>query len=142
MAPRFLQEEKGGTLTLTHLSFPRSALTPETTPSKQYLAASKPGSTFSVPLTVSGTGEIRIYYLRAGGGDFALGSVECWVDDDESHKQRFDGWWDDWRPHIGQFGLVKSGVEVGEHVLRCRLMSETKDPGGGTNFRIISAVSL
>lgn len=48
----------------------------------------------------------------------------------------------DWRPHIGQFGIVATHLPSGTHQLSCRVMEETRDPGGGTNFRIISVAGI
>ncbi|KAL7412652.1 hypothetical protein BDY24DRAFT_416030 [Mrakia frigida] len=118
-----------------------SRLTPENTPDKTYLWAENPGSTFTVELEVS-SGKVEIYYLRAGPKEYKLGSVECWIDDDTENKKRFDGWWWDGMPHVGQFGVVGENVSPGKHTLTCELMEETANPNGGTEFRIISVVAL
>ncbi|KAL7417666.1 hypothetical protein BDY24DRAFT_375666 [Mrakia frigida] len=108
---------------------------------KTYLWAETPGSTFEVELDVTG-GKVEIYYLRAGAADYRLGSVECWIDDDVDSKRRFDGWWDDGNPHIGQFGVVAEGLSPGKHTLSCEVMEDSVNPHGGTEFRIISVVAL
>lgn len=35
-----------------------------------------------------------------------------------------------------------SNVVPGNYVLECELLSETKDPGGGTEFRLIAVMSI
>lgn len=34
--------------------------------------------------------------------------------------------------------VVRNDLESGDHRLHCELLRDTKDPGGGTEFRIIS----
>lgn len=40
--------------------------------------------------------------------------------------------------NIGRFATIAEGLPEGKHTVTCELLSETKDPGGGTNFRLIS----
>jgi hypothetical protein len=40
--------------------------------------------------------------------------------------------------NIGRFTTIAHGLDKGKHTIRCELLQETSDPGGGTEFRIIS----
>jgi len=53
-----------------------------------------------------------------------------------------DGWWEVDDMHSPNTRVIGDLVEPGEHILHCELLGETKDPGGGTEFRIISVDAL
>ena len=40
--------------------------------------------------------------------------------------------------NIGRFATIAEGLPAGKHMVTCELLKETKDPAGGTNFRLIS----
>ncbi|KAH8090423.1 hypothetical protein HD553DRAFT_266702 [Filobasidium floriforme] len=104
-------------------------------PQKVYLKADEPGSklTFDIETRL---GTIKLYSLRSK--TFGLGSIDCWVDDREEDKVRADGWWDNGDLNIGRFTTVATGLAPGMHTVTCVLSSETLDPDGGTEFRLIS----
>ena len=37
---------------------------------------------------------------------------------------------------------ITTSASPGEHLLHCEVLKETKDPGGGTEFRIIAVDAL
>lgn len=59
---------------------------------KSYLIAKEPGARVTFAITSGIIGIVRISYLRSK--TFGLGSVKCWIDDDEAAAKRVDGWWD------------------------------------------------
>jgi hypothetical protein len=40
--------------------------------------------------------------------------------------------------NIGRFATIRSDLKAGRHTVTCELLEETKDPGGGHEFRLIS----
>ncbi|ORY35911.1 hypothetical protein BCR39DRAFT_568808 [Naematelia encephala] len=102
---------------------------------KNYLIADKPGSTISFAFSVA-MGKVTLSYQRSAA--FGLGSINCWVDDDRASSRRVDGYWEN-NINVGQ-SLTLDGITPGSHTLHCELLEDTKDPGGGKEFRIISVM--
>ncbi|ORX41226.1 hypothetical protein BD324DRAFT_613723 [Kockovaella imperatae] len=105
---------------------------------KKYLVADVPGATMKLDFFTR-IGRLEVFYLRSKA--YGLGTADCWVDDDRQHAKRMEGWWD--LPYnIGRTELIAEGLSEGKHVLTCELRPETKDPGGGLEFRLISVNSV
>ncbi|KIK55053.1 hypothetical protein GYMLUDRAFT_888548 [Collybiopsis luxurians FD-317 M1] len=109
-------------------------------PDKIWLTARKPGVKVAFKVKPSTLGRIRITYLRSK--TYGLGSLFCWVDDNRAQGRRMDGWWEVEDMHSPNTRVIGGLVEPGEHILHCEILEETKDPGGGTEFRIISVDAL
>jgi hypothetical protein len=113
---------------------------------KTYLRATKPGAKVEFDLGAV-TGRVEIYYLRSKS--FGLGNIKCTINGERPNK--IEGWWDK-EENIGQWVEAQVGaddrstrwfnVQPGNYKMECELLSETKDPGGGTEFRIISVMSI
>lgn len=108
-------------------------------PQKVYFKADQPGSRFTYDIETR-LGTIKMYSLRSK--TFGLGSIECWVGDDKGNSVRANGWWDNGDINIGRFTTIATGLSEGRHTVTCELLEETLDPDGGTEFRIISLMSL
>lgn len=100
---------------------------------KKYLIADKPGSVITFELDLA-EGHITLYYLRSSV--FGLGSILCDVVGVEGTDKVIDGYWDQ-EYNIGQT-TEWDGLPVGKTTLRCELLKDTADPGGGTEFRLMS----
>jgi hypothetical protein len=48
------------------------------------------------------------------------------------------GVWELIDSNIGRFATIRSDLKAGRHTVTCELLEETKDPGGGHEFRLIS----
>jgi hypothetical protein len=48
------------------------------------------------------------------------------------------GAWELISRNIGRFATIRSDLKAGRHTVTCELLEETKDPGGGHEFRLIS----
>jgi hypothetical protein len=59
---------------------------------KAYVIAKEPGARATFAINVGPLGVIKISYLMSK--TFGLGSIKCWVDDNEAAARRIDGWWD------------------------------------------------
>ncbi|ODO02850.1 hypothetical protein I350_05691 [Cryptococcus amylolentus CBS 6273] len=103
---------------------------------KKYLISTTPGARVSFELHTS-LGRVDLHYLRSES--FGLGSVRCWVDGREGEGVRLDGYWEK-TFNIGQTTTIKDGLSIGKHILTCEHLNETKDPKGGKEFRLISAM--
>ncbi|QRW05670.1 capsule structure designer protein [Ceratobasidium sp. AG-Ba] len=103
---------------------------------KAYVIAKEPGARVTFAINAGPTGLIRISYLKSK--TFGLGSVKCWVDDNEGAARRIDGWWNEDGLNISRDSNIAEGVTPGPHEVTCEVLSETKDPGGGHEFRLIS----
>lgn len=68
--------------------------------------------------------------------------VDCWVDKDMSRKVRIDPYMPGKKITVGGAKLVRNDLPAGDHELHCVLLPDTKDPGGSTEFRIISVMSV
>ncbi|CAD6574764.1 MAG: CAP64 protein product - [Tremellales sp. Tagirdzhanova-0007] len=105
---------------------------------KHYLIADMPGSKVSFRVHTS-LGAVQVHFLRSA--QYGLGSVRCWVDDDESTSKFLIGYWD--LPYnIGYTEDIARGLPEGEHMLHCLSLPETADPMGGTEFRLISVMTI
>ncbi|KZV88439.1 hypothetical protein EXIGLDRAFT_772719 [Exidia glandulosa HHB12029] len=103
---------------------------------KPYIRATIPGSKVSFRIVVGAMGRVRITYLKSA--EFGLGTIKCWVDEDEARGVKVAGHWD-WKGlNTANVFVVARGVSQGEHVLTCQLLEETQHPGGGTEFRLIA----
>ncbi|BEI81290.1 hypothetical protein CcaverHIS002_0204500 [Cutaneotrichosporon cavernicola] len=101
---------------------------------KTYLRATKPGAKIVFDLG-SVTGRVEIYYLRSKS--FGLGNLLCKLNGQENI---IEGWWDK-AENIGQSTRWR-GLKPGNYKLECELLSETSDPGGGTEFRLMAIMSI
>ncbi|WVR08401.1 hypothetical protein IAU60_005456 [Kwoniella sp. DSM 27419] len=103
---------------------------------KNYLVADKPGSKISFKVSTN-LGQVQLYYLKSY--QYGLGSVSCWIDNDKEKAVRINGYWE--APYnIGRATVVGEGLSQGEHTLHCELLTETAEPKGGQEFRIISVM--
>ncbi|WOO77635.1 uncharacterized protein LOC62_01G001204 [Vanrija pseudolonga] len=105
---------------------------------KHYLIADKPGSkvTFEIETAL---GVVQLFFQRSGA--YHLGNAKCWVDDDVDKAQVLISWWD--LPfNIGRSVDLRTDLAPGKHKVHCELLSETGDPDGGHEFRIISLMSI
>ncbi|BEJ12034.1 hypothetical protein CspHIS471_0204940 [Cutaneotrichosporon sp. HIS471] len=101
---------------------------------KTYLRATKPGAKIVFDLG-SVTGRVEIYYLRSKS--FGLGNLRCKLG---GRENIIEGWWDK-AENIGQSTRWR-GLEPGSYKLECELLSQTSDPGGGTEFRLMAIMSI
>ncbi|GHJ85051.1 hypothetical protein NliqN6_1453 [Naganishia liquefaciens] len=108
-------------------------------PEKTYLFSNTTGSAFKFDIETR-LGIIKMYSLRSK--TFGLGSVWCWVDGKREQGVRADGYWDNGNANIGRFTTIADNLQPGLHSVECELLEDTKDPGGGHEFRIISLMSL
>ncbi|ELU43286.1 capsule structure designer protein [Rhizoctonia solani AG-1 IA] len=102
---------------------------------KSYLIAKEPGARATFVIDVGPMGLIKITYLKSK--TFGLGNVKCWVDNNESSARVIEGWWNE----DGLDAEVAGGVPAGSHEVTCEVLQETRDPGGGHEFRLISLTS-
>ncbi|KAJ3805715.1 hypothetical protein F5876DRAFT_81473 [Lentinula aff. lateritia] len=109
-------------------------------PGKVWLTAKKPGVKAAFNVETSALGRVRVTYLRSGS--YGLGSVWCWLDDNREKGKRLDGYWTLKDIHVANTHAIVEDATPGEHVLHCEIMKETKDPGGGTEFRIVAVDAL
>ncbi|KZS87475.1 hypothetical protein SISNIDRAFT_553158 [Sistotremastrum niveocremeum HHB9708] len=115
---------------------------PHSASKKTYYRSTTPKSTISFAVNVGPVGRVRLTYLRSK--TFGLGSSWCWVDVDgvadseKKYGKRLDGWWNTDGINAGSTTTIAEGIPAGSHVLACRLLEETADPGKGTDFRIIA----
>ena len=83
-------------------------------------------------------GDVKLFYQRSTS--YGLGKVDCWVDDNVQAKVKLDGWWE--RPQsIPESSPIATNLSPGAHVLTCEVIEETRDPGGGHEFRITTVVA-
>ncbi|KAG9094353.1 CRISPR-associated endonuclease/helicase Cas3 [Ceratobasidium sp. UAMH 11750] len=106
---------------------------------KAYVIAKEPGARATFSITTGPMGVIKISYLMSK--TFGLGSVKCWVDNNEAGGKVVDGWWDLDGLNISRDAEIAAGIPPGPHEVTCEVLSETKDPGGGHEFRLISLTS-
>ncbi|KIK64252.1 hypothetical protein GYMLUDRAFT_241433 [Collybiopsis luxurians FD-317 M1] len=111
-----------------------------TRPDKVWLTGRKPGVKVAFKVEASTLGRIRLTYLRSK--TYGLGSAVCWLDDNRAGGTQMNGWWDVDHIHSPHTVTLAENVEHGEHILHCEILKETKDPGGGTEFRIIAIDAL
>ncbi|KAJ4470802.1 hypothetical protein J3R30DRAFT_3710698 [Lentinula aciculospora] len=109
-------------------------------PGKVWLTARKPGVTVAFRVRTSAWGRVRVTYLRSES--YGLGSVWCWVDEQREKGRRLDGWWQQKNIHVANTHNIAESISPGEHILSCEILKETKDPGGGTEFRIVAVDAL
>ncbi|GAW09144.1 capsule structure designer protein [Lentinula edodes] len=109
-------------------------------PGKVWLTAKKPGVKAAFNVQTSALGRVRVTYLRSGS--YGLGSVWCWLDDNREKGKRLDGYWTLKDIHVANTHAIVEDATPGEHILHCEIMKETKDPGGGTEFRIVAVDAL
>lgn len=57
------------------------------------MIAKEPGARATFSIQVGPMGVVKISYLKSK--TFGLGSVKCWVDNNEPAATRVDGWWDE-----------------------------------------------
>ena len=90
---------------------------------------------------------------------YGLGTALCWIDGAKEQGKKVQGYWS--QPYsigrcvvvISHRGLsakpctrnrrsfdIAEDAQPGKHILTCELLSETADPGGGKEFRIISVM--
>jgi len=105
-------------------------------PGKLFLRATAPGAKAVFKLRTAAVGRLRVTYLRSM--DYGLGSVWCWPDDQRDKGTRLDGYWEVKNIHVSQTATITEDLAPGEHTLSCELMKETKDPGKGTDFRLLA----
>lgn len=102
-------------------------------------------------------GSVTVFYLKSG--KYGLGMATCWVDGDRHREVPIDGYWDEtasiplWVESIVSPGrwladrpecssqVIRDDLEPGEHILHCEILGETRDPGGGHEFRLTSVTS-
>ncbi|BGO99781.1 hypothetical protein NBRC10513v2_004008 [Rhodotorula toruloides] len=108
---------------------------------KQYLAASKPGSSVTFRVNVGSGGTILADWLHSRFYD--LGDVLVYLDGDRSRVKQLAGWWDlGWS--IGVPTEVFKDVSPGEHDVTFELLpaSKSSHPSSkNVNFRLIGLIS-
>ncbi|KAJ3985709.1 hypothetical protein F5890DRAFT_1552916 [Lentinula detonsa] len=109
-------------------------------PGKVWLTARKPGVKAAFNVQTSALGRVRVTYLRSES--FGLGSMWCWLDDNRQKGRRLDGYWHLKDINVANTHAIVEDATPGEHILHCEIMKETKDPGGGTEFRIVAVDAL
>ncbi|KAJ4470801.1 hypothetical protein J3R30DRAFT_1122654 [Lentinula aciculospora] len=109
-------------------------------PGKVWLTARKPGVKAAFKVITSALGRVRVTYLRSES--YGLGSVWCWLDNDRQKGRRLDGYWTLKDIHVANTHAIVEDATPGEHILHCEILKETKDPGGGTEFRIVAVDAL
>ncbi|KAJ3798564.1 hypothetical protein GGU11DRAFT_723053 [Lentinula aff. detonsa] len=109
-------------------------------PGKVWLTGRKPGVKAAFKVQTSALGRVRVTYLRSGS--YGLGSAWCWVDDNRNAGKRLDGHWQYKDIHVANSEVIAENATPGEHILTCEIMKETRDPAGGTEFRIVAVDAL
>ncbi|BGP24792.1 hypothetical protein JCM10295v2_003711 [Rhodotorula toruloides] len=108
---------------------------------KQYLAASKPGSSVTFRVRVGSGGTILADWLHSRFYD--LGDVLVYLDGDRTRIKQLAGWWDlGWS--IGVPTEIFKGVSPGKHDVTFELLpaSKSSNPSSkNVNFRLIGLVS-
>lgn len=105
---------------------------------KPYIVGRKPGQKVRFKFHTA-IGDVKLFFQRSKS--YGLGKVNCWVDDNEKDKVKLDGWWD--RPQsIPESMPIATDLPPGDHVLTCEVIEETRDPGGGHEFRITTVVAV
>lgn len=107
---------------------------------KQYLVASKPGSTVTYEIEVGTGGAILADWLRSRFYD--LGDVAVYLDGDRSKAVTLTGYWDlGWS--IGVPTEVFTNVAAGLHKVTFEVLpaSQSSHPGKKTSFRLIGIIS-
>jgi len=112
----------------------------EKRPDKLFYRATQPGDNVTFKLTTSSVGRIRVTYQRSR--DYGLGSLLCWVDDGREKAVRMDGWWNVANRHTASTTDIIKTAAPGDHLLHCEILHDTKDPKGGTEFRILAVDAL
>ena len=69
----------------------QASVCPASNGPQHYLIADMPGSKVSFRVHTS-LGAVQVHFLRSA--QYGLGSVRCWVDDDESTSKFLIGYWD------------------------------------------------
>lgn len=59
---------------------------------KPYFTADEPGARVTFGVEVQPGGIVELYSMRSRG--FGLGTVKCWVGEDEAGARKVVGWWD------------------------------------------------
>ncbi|KIJ41191.1 hypothetical protein M422DRAFT_209303 [Sphaerobolus stellatus SS14] len=108
---------------------------PPQTPDKQYLMANNIGDVAKFDIEVGPIGQVRVTFLRSKV--YGLGDAWCYVDDNKNGGRRLTSWWIH-PSNLAHAEVVAEGVPPGKHVLTCEVMSETADPDGGHEFRLIA----
>ncbi|KAB5593862.1 hypothetical protein CTheo_2714 [Ceratobasidium theobromae] len=106
---------------------------------KTYLIAKEPGARATFEISVGPMGIVKITYLKSK--TFGLGNVKCWVDDRESEARIVEGWWELDGLNLSRDAEIATGISSERHEVTCELLRDTKDPGGGHEFRLISLTS-
>ncbi|KAJ3805717.1 hypothetical protein F5876DRAFT_69563 [Lentinula aff. lateritia] len=109
-------------------------------PGKVWLTGRKPGVKVSFAVQTSSLGRVRVTYLKSES--YGLGSVWCWIDGDREKGERLDGWWPVENINVAHPQTVAESLSPGDHILTCEILKDTKDPGGGTEFRIVAIDAL
>jgi len=106
-------------------------------PSQPYLVGRNPGDVIRLKFHTE-LGSASLFYQRSK--KYGLGIVYCWVDDDEETGVYMDGYWNK-DQSVPQSSLISDKLEPGDHVLSCKIHTDTKDPGGGHEFRITTLIA-
>ncbi|KAJ3829210.1 hypothetical protein F5880DRAFT_548975 [Lentinula raphanica] len=109
-------------------------------PEKVWLTGRKPGSKVAFRMRTSALGRVRVTYLRSES--YGLGSAWCWVDEEREKGHRLDGWWQYQNINVANTQTIAETLLPGDHIVSCEILRETKDPGGGTEFRIVAVDAL
>lgn len=105
---------------------------------KKYLIGREVGANVQVKFDTI-LGSVTVFYLKSG--KYGLGMATCWVDGDRHREVPIDGYWDE-TASIPFSQVIRDDLEPGEHILHCEILGETRDPGGGHEFRLTSVTSL
>jgi len=71
-----------------------------------------------------------------------LGMVRCWLDEDDQRDGKvLDGYWKR-KSSVAVTEVITESATPGDHILHCRSLTNTKDPGGGTRFRLVGVMSV
>ncbi|WOO81154.1 uncharacterized protein LOC62_03G004686 [Vanrija pseudolonga] len=104
---------------------------------KPYIRGTKPGDSVTFEIeTIVGT--IKMYVLMSK--TFGFGILQCQVSGKDD-KVEIDTYWDK-DPNIGRFATIAENLGPGKHTVKCEIMSETSDPEGRSEVRIISLMSV
>ncbi|GAA5894406.1 SGNH/GDSL hydrolase family protein [Sporobolomyces salmoneus] len=107
---------------------------------KQYLVASKPGSSVTFEIEVGKGGTILADWLRSRFYD--LGDVSVYLDEDRSKAVTLTGYWDlGWS--IGVPTEIFTGIAAGLHRITFEVLGEKESshPNRKTSFRLIGIIS-
>lgn len=105
--------------------------------SQPYLVGRNPGDVIRLRFHTE-LGSASLFYQRSK--KYGLGIIYCWVDDDEEIGVYMDGYWNK-DQSVPQSSLISDKLEPGDHLLSCKIHTDTKDPGGGHEFRITTLIA-